>query len=179
MLKIVNTLSIDRKEIIRMLAEDTFKKIVASTALVSIDLLVRDTQGNILLGKRVNRPAQGAWFVPGGRVLKDEPIEKAYTRLLKIELGMDKTSGFFKGVYQHFYDDNFSEEPFTTHYIVLAYEVIFNSDISSLPVAQHNDYRWFSEMTLLAHDDVHIHTKWYFQKDKQADNLITNLKLGI
>jgi colanic acid biosynthesis protein WcaH len=45
-----------------MLAEDTFKKIVASTALVSIDLLVRDTQGNILLGKRVNRPAQGAWW---------------------------------------------------------------------------------------------------------------------
>jgi hypothetical protein len=62
MLKIVNTLSIDRKEIIRMLAEDTFKKIVASTPLVSIDLLVRDTQGNILLGKRVNRPAQGAWW---------------------------------------------------------------------------------------------------------------------
>lgn len=169
----------NRERIIRMLAENTFRIIVESTPLVSIDLLVRDTQGNILLGKRVNRPAQSAWFVPGGRVLKDEPIEQAYTRLLKIELGMDKTSSSFKGVYQHFYDDNFSEEPFTTHYVVLAYEVIFNGDISSLPVAQHNDYRWFSEMALLNNDDVHIHTKWYFQKDKQADNLITNLTLGI
>lgn len=161
---------INKNEIIRMLDENTFKTIVASTPLVSIDLLVRDTQGNILLGKRVNRPAQGAWFVPGGRVLKDEPIEQAYTRLLKIELGMDKASSCFKGVYQHFYDDNFSEEPFTTHYVVLAYEVIFNGEISSLPVAQHNDYRWFSEVGLLNNDDVHIHTKWYFQK---VNKLIT------
>lgn len=162
-----------------MLAEDTFKTIVASTPLVSIDLLVRDLQGNILLGKRVNRPAQGAWFVPGGRVLKDEPIEQAYARLLKIELGIDKMSGCFKGVYQHFYEDNFSEDPFTTHYVVLAYEVIFEGDIASLPVEQHSVYRWFPEVTLLDNDDVHLHTKWYFQKDKQADNLITDLQLGI
>ena len=162
-----------------MLDNGTFKTIVATTPLVSIDLLVRDTQGNILLGKRVNRPAQGDWFVPGGRVLKDEPIEQAYTRLLKIELGMGKTSGCFKGVYQHFYEDNFSEESFTTHYVVLAYEVIFTGNIASLPVAQHNDYRWFSKMALLDNDDVHRYTKWYFQKDKQADNLMTNLKVGI
>jgi colanic acid biosynthesis protein WcaH len=92
---------------------------------------------------------------------------------------MDNTPSSFKGVYQHFYDDNFSEEPFSTHYVVLAYEVVFNGDIASLPVAQHNDYRWFSEMALLNNGDVHTHTKWYFKKDKQADNLITNLKLGI
>jgi colanic acid biosynthesis protein WcaH len=117
--------------------------------------------------------------VPGSRVLKDEPIEQAYMRLLKIELGMDKTSSYFKGVYQHFYEDNFSEYAFSTHYVVLAYEIMFNGDITSLPVAQHNDYRLFSETALLNNDDVHIHTKWYFQKDKQADNLFTNLKLGI
>jgi colanic acid biosynthesis protein WcaH len=162
-----------------MLSENMFKRVVASTLLVSIDLLVRDSQGNILLGKRVNRPAQGAWFVPGGRVLKDEPTEQAYIRLLKIELGIDKTSSCFKGVYQHFYEDNFSEETFTTHYVVLAYEVIFTGNIASLPVAQHHDYRWFSKMALLNNDDVHKHTKWYFQKDKQADNLMTNLKVGI
>jgi colanic acid biosynthesis protein WcaH len=34
-------------------------------------------------------------------------------------------------------------------------------------------------MALLNNDDVHKHTKWYFQKDKQADNLMTNLKVEI
>ena len=64
-----------------MLTQDTFKTIVASTPLISIDLLVLDPQNNVLLGKRVNRPAQGFWFVPGGRVLKDESIEQAFIRL--------------------------------------------------------------------------------------------------
>jgi colanic acid biosynthesis protein WcaH len=43
-----------------------FKKIVESTPLISIDLVVRNDQGSVLLGKRTNRPAQNFWFVPGG-----------------------------------------------------------------------------------------------------------------
>ncbi|MGO4891645.1 GDP-mannose mannosyl hydrolase [Flavobacterium sp. W21_SRS_FM6] len=156
-----------------MLSEELFKTVVASTPLISIDLLVRDTQANILLGRRANRPARDFWFVPGGRVLKDETIEQAFTRLLKAELGMDKTSGCFKGIYQHFYEDNFFEENFTTHYIVMAFEVIFTADMSVLPLDQHRDYHWFSETELLNNDEVHIHTKWYLQSNKQADNLIT------
>jgi colanic acid biosynthesis protein WcaH len=159
-----------------MLSEELFKKVVASTPLVSIDLIVRDTQANILLGKRVNRPAKDFWFVPGGRVLKDETIEQAFTRLLVAELGMDKTSAYFKGIYQHFYEDNFSEENFTTHYIAIAYEVLFTAEMALLPAAQHHDYRWFSKTDLLNHDEVHIHTKWYLQSNKQADNLITAFK---
>jgi colanic acid biosynthesis protein WcaH len=39
---------------------------------VSVDLvLVRDGR-EVLLGLRTNRPAQGSWFVPGGRILKNE-----------------------------------------------------------------------------------------------------------
>ncbi|HGU2589280.1 TPA: NUDIX domain-containing protein, partial [Escherichia coli] len=47
-----------------------FATIVRSTPLISIDLIVENEFGEILLGKRINRPAQGYWFVPGGRVLK-------------------------------------------------------------------------------------------------------------
>jgi colanic acid biosynthesis protein WcaH len=159
-----------------MLSEELFKSVVASTPLVSIDLLVRDAQANILLGKRINRPAKDFWFVPGGRVLKDETIEQAFNRLLEAELGMDETSACFKGIYQHFYEDNFSEENFTTHYIVMAYEVVFTADMALLPFAQHHDYRWFSKKDLLNHDEVHMHTKWYLQSNKQADNHITTFK---
>ncbi|WP_347231948.1 GDP-mannose mannosyl hydrolase [Shewanella sp. 10N.286.52.C2] len=136
---------------------------------MSIDLIVRNSKGNILLGKRTNRPAKGNWFVPGGRVLKDESLEDAFNRLIQVELGIFNTTSSFKGVYQHFYDDNFSEDLFTTHYIVLAYEVEFEGDLASLPIEQHAEYKWFDENDLLVNDKVHIHTKWYFQKDKQAD----------
>ena len=154
-----------------MLHLETFKTVIESTPLVSIDLIVRNYEGEILLGKRTNRPAQGDWFVPGGRVLKDETFEEAFNRLIKAELGLSTAQSNFKGIYQHFYDDNFSEDVFTTHYVVLAYQIDFNGALSSLPLEQHASYQWFDERELLINDSVHMHSKWYFQKDKQADLL--------
>jgi len=118
-----------------------FKTIVRSTPLVFIDLIVRDSDGNVLLGKRSDRPAQGFWFVPGGRVLKDESFDYAFKRLIKEELGLNSVESKFKGIYQHFYYDNFSEDDFTTHYLVLAYEITFNGDLASLPLEQHSIYK--------------------------------------
>lgn len=50
---------------------DTFKTVIESTPLVSIDLIVLNSEGKILLGKRLKHPAQGYWFVPRGRILKE------------------------------------------------------------------------------------------------------------
>lgn len=160
------------KQVVMNLPETAFKSIVASTPLISIDLIVRNTQGKILLGKRINRPAKGDWFVPGGRVLKDESLEIAFKRLLLAELGVDflDVKSSFIGVYQHFYDDNFFDNKFSTHYVVLAYKVVLQNDLASIPNEQHSSYTWFSENDLLDNDGVHLHTKWYFQKGKHADN---------
>jgi colanic acid biosynthesis protein WcaH len=149
-----------------MLPLENFKTIVASTPLVSIDLIVRNLQYEILLGKRTNRPAKGYWFVPGGRVLKDESLEKAILRLTAAELNVASSRANFKGVYQHFYDDNFSTDDFTTHYIVLAYEIFLDEDLLSLPLEQHSEYHWFTENQLLKNQEVHEHTKWYFQENR-------------
>ena len=157
-----------------MLPLATFKTVIASTPLISIDLVVKNSEGLVLLGKRINRPAQGFWFVPGGRVLKDEQLDNSFERLLKVELAMEKCEAKFLGVYQHFYTDNITEDKFTTHYIVLAYELIFNGSLIKLPNEQHNEYRWFKESELLNHNEVHNHTKWYFQKRNKADEIFSS-----
>ena len=54
------------------LRQEDFATVVRSTPLVSLDFIVENSRGEFLLGKRTNRPAQGYWFVPGGRVQKDE-----------------------------------------------------------------------------------------------------------
>lgn len=156
------------------LSAENFKTVVKSTPLVSIDLIVRDTQGNVLLGSRTNRPAKGFWFVPGGRVLKDESFEQAFKRLIKEELGLASVESSFKGIYQHFYADNFSEDDFSTHYLVLAYEITFNGDLALLPLEQHSKYKWFCENELIASEQVHQHSKWYFQENKQVDAFLNN-----
>jgi colanic acid biosynthesis protein WcaH len=62
------------------LEKDTFKTVIASTPLVSIDLVVTNQNGEALLGKRLNRPAKDFWFVPGGRILKEESLAAAFRR---------------------------------------------------------------------------------------------------
>ena len=148
---------------------ELFKSVVANTPLISVDLIVRNPQGQILLGQRVNRPAQGYWFVPGGRVRKDELLANAFTRLVNEELGLiscNMQNALFLGPFEHFYADNFSGDDFSTHYVVLGYQLDIDALPAQLPHEQHHSYRWFSVDELLNSSYVHFHTKQYFQNNK-------------
>jgi colanic acid biosynthesis protein WcaH len=160
-----------------MLDNAIFKVVIDSTPLVSVDLVVRDSFGRVLLGQRLNRPAQGFWFVPGGRILKSESLAAAFRRLTLVELGIeiDILDAQYLGLYEHFYNDSiYTEEAkgidISTHYVVNGFEVVLPSAINlasnDLPVEQHGSYQWFSEEELMASDEVHVHSKWYFDKDK-------------
>ena len=152
------------------LEKDTFKTVIASTPLVSIDLIVRNKAGEYLLGYRNNKPAKGFWFVPGGRILKDEPMHIAFTRLVKDELGINVElhDAKFNGVYEHFYDDYVFGDDVTTHYVVLGYELIVDIALSDLPQAQHSEYKWFSSAEFSNSPNVHKHSKWYLPKELQS-----------
>jgi len=65
-----------------MLNNQTFQTVIDSTPLISIDLIVKK-DNKILLGKPVNKPAQGYLFSISGRVYKNETIESAMTRIAK------------------------------------------------------------------------------------------------
>lgn len=149
----------------------TFQTVVDSTPLVSIDLLVRDGSGRILVGKRINRPAQGYWFVPGGRILKNERLADAFARLTKDELGIELPihSSRYIGLYEHFYYDSIftdSDQAISTHYVVNGFEVILPSGYFGLPYEQHTDYRWLSEIEFKTSEAVHIHSRWYVDNAK-------------
>ena len=152
-----------------LLPPDVLIEVIKYTPLVSIDLVVRDGDGRVLAGWRTNRPAQNCWFVPGGRICKDERIADAFRRISKNELGLtlEERQARFLGVYQHFYEDNFAERPgFGTHYIVLGYEVRLDAPLTTLPEDQHEEYRWFSVEELLADAEVHENTKAYFRGER-------------
>lgn len=146
------------------LDKEQFQHIVAATPLISLDLIVRNSQDQVLLGRRLNRPAQGYWFVPGGRVRKDERLNDAFLRLTQEELGFaaSRDSARLLGPYEHFYTDNFSGEDFSTHYVVLGYELAWQGQQDALPISQHDQYCWFGVDELLQDPSVHQHTKDYF-----------------
>jgi colanic acid biosynthesis protein WcaH len=148
------------------LDREKFLAVVAHAPLVSIDLIVRRQDGRVLLGKRTNEPAKGCWFVPGGRIHKNERLDAAFRRICLNELGkaFPPAEGRFLGVFEHFYATNFAENPgIGTHYVVLAYELTPTELPAQLPGDQHGEFKWFDIETLLEAELVHAHTKAYFQ----------------
>jgi len=147
------------------LPQREFLEVVARAPLVSIDLIVRDATGRILLGLRRNAPARGYWFVPGGCVRKNETLDIAFGRITFDELGVtaSRADARFLGVYEHFYDENAGDQPgFGTHYVVLGH-ALPSGMIVTPPPEQHSEYRWLSVEGLLSDPQVHEYTKAYFR----------------
>ena len=144
-----------------MLDDITFKTIIESAPLISIDILLKK-DGKVLLGKRINKPAQGYFFSMGGRVNKNEAIANAMARIAKNELNIElKYIPKFIGVFEHFYDDSIYKVV-STHYVNLAYEYEVK-EVLNLPTEQHDEYRWFTIDELLQSVQVHKYVKDYFR----------------
>ncbi|RKG42759.1 MULTISPECIES: GDP-mannose mannosyl hydrolase [Acinetobacter] len=147
------------------LPDETFKSVIQHTPLISIDLIVRNEQGEVLLGKRVNAPAKGYWFVPGGRVRKNETLDDAFVRLVREELGIKsgitRADAKFLGVFEHFYDDCVFNNEISTHYIVLAYELNIRQELMRLKYVQHQDYIYKNTKEITSFEKINHYTKLY------------------
>ena len=149
------------------LSTPDFLSVVRLAPLVSLDIVVLNPRGEVLLGLRTNRPAEGFWFVPGGRIQKDERLDHAFRRLTAEELG--HPCGLIDaaplGVYEHLYEDNFAGVPeITTHYVVIAHRLALDLDLAALPGAQHARWKWLSPEALRDDATVHPNTRAYFPR---------------
>jgi colanic acid biosynthesis protein WcaH len=147
------------------LKEEDFLQVIHHTPLVSIDLIIVDLENRILIGKRNNEPAKGFWFVPGGRIRKNESIKTAFERISMAETGniLNFSQTELKGIYEHFYETNFSLKPgISTHYVVIAYKIQLRQKISLKPDNQHENMQWMPINEIWERNDVHQLTKNYF-----------------
>ena len=75
-----------------LIPESLYRQIVSVIPILCVDLLVVDAEQRLLLVKRLNEPAKGLWWVPGGRVHIGEMRAAAAVRKLYEECGL-KISG--------------------------------------------------------------------------------------
>ncbi|MCL2384530.1 MAG: GDP-mannose mannosyl hydrolase [Alphaproteobacteria bacterium] len=149
------------------LPDDDFAHIVRFAPLVSIDLIIRDPEGRVLLGLRTNEPAKDTYFVPGGIIRKNETIQEAFTRILNAETGLRVTfdDARFIGVFEHFYETNrFGHRDFGTHYVVLAYELSLKAEQAIVMDSQHRDFQWLPGEKINSAANIHPNTKAYFKR---------------
>ena len=150
-----------------LLPDDRFLSVIRDAPLVSIDLLIM-AEGQVLLGRRKNCPAQGYWFVPGGRVLKYETLRHAFARISVQGLGtrLAWESAVFDGVFEHFYADDSYDQGIGTHYVVLAYALELDPDqLRELLDGQYSHFEFFGLDELRDHNEAHALAKQYFDQE--------------
>lgn len=148
-----------------------FLQVVQNTPLIALDLIIQDpTTHKILLGYRKHEPAKDTWFVPGGRIYKNETIECALQRVLKDELGVCSFSGEYKiaSVSNHIYDTCFYEEnPLytNTHYVVIGIQINIDSSTINYDqlLEQHSNYKWLTSNEIMNEKNVHVNTIQHVQ----------------
>ena len=150
-----------------MLEFADFLQVVKNAPLISIDLIVENEAGDYLLGERLNQPAKDDWFVPGGRIHKNETLDQAFERIAEAELGikLQRQQAILQGVYEHFYDTNAGEQAgFGTHYVVLAHRLTVKQQELNLPKQeQHQSWHWQSKESILQDSKVNRFTQDYFK----------------
>ena len=150
------------------LSDEDFFHVVRHAPLVAIDLIVTRNNGQeVLLGERRNPPAQGWWFVPGGRIRKGETHAAAFQRITLAELGvrLPIEVAHLLGSWAHLYpQEAFQGLPVTDiHYVTLGYHLERDLSAEVLPVEQHSAFRWFPVGEALEDPEVHRYTKWYLE----------------
>ena len=145
------------KTIKNFLVEDEWKFCVKNLPIIAIDLIIKNKKSEILMGIRSNNPAKDFFFVPGGRIFKNEKVANAFERISLIELGksLKINDAKFLNYYEHFYQNSlWNSKDISTHYLVLAFE--YNSTINDKfnLNKQHKSFKWVSKKNK---NDLNIH----------------------
>ena len=153
------------------LSTEAFTQACSALPLVSIDLMITRPGKNgeeLLLGLRSNRPAQGWWFTPGGRIRKNEPLHEAMQRIAVGELNLANTlssRATLLGAWDHFYPDSAFSPTVSTHYVNLAHWLRLDSlDAQTIEAPagaehQHIAWQWMPLEKAAQDPSVHQHVR--------------------
>lgn len=151
-----------------LLTELDFSQAVAALPLVSVDLIVVNAAGELLLGLRRNEPARGYWFTPGGRIRKNELYVQCLYRVAREELCLNEhvvQCAKLMGVWDHFYDTSAFSAEVQTHYVNLPHLLKLEHPLvpDALPNDQHSSWRWQAAEKAAVDECVHPYTRVYAQ----------------
>ena len=154
------------------LSEDDYYLATKLSPILAIDLIVQDQDGCILVGRRRNAPARGAWFVPGGALRKGETVREGIQRVCLEELGftIDPRLLIITAIADHVYPDNFRDDQHGTQYVCLAYSTAIadrNQVSSQVFAKQHLQMAWMTKENIRKY--AHPNTTNYFKNASDED----------
>lgn len=126
---------------------DAFTKAMDALPLVSVDWILTSPAKALLVGRRINAPARGTWFTPGGHIRKDGFTQAAQLRVAEQELGCPTfmagalaQRASLMGAWDHLYPDSAFSNRVPTHYVNLPHHVpLTDEEVArlALPMGEH------------------------------------------
>ena len=128
-----------------ILPEDDYKKILSTVPIVCVDCLVMNEQKEFLLVKRKNQPLKDEYWVPGGRVHKNEKLASSVHRKMRDEIGVEVEIVRLLGFFEEIFLETKQNAQGGVHSISFLYEVKPMDGIIKLD-HQSADWGWFKDM---------------------------------
>lgn len=136
--------------------DELYKEILKVIPFVCVDIVIKNGD-TFLLAKRLNKPAQGQWFFPGGRVIKNEELEAAAHRKLKQETGLSGVIEKVLGVDSTM----FSDGPYgdSIHSVNVVFLVTPTDPDTIILNNQNGAYQWYTHID----DSWHPYVKKFLE----------------
>ena len=128
-----------------MIPVEDYKKMIDQLPIVCIDAVIMNHKGQYLLIRRKNEPLKGEYWVPGGRLLKNETLHDAIMRKINQEIGISAHIVMPIGVYEDFFEKNPLNVESGLHNISIVFLMIAEGDEVCLD-DQSDDWGWFDEL---------------------------------
>ena len=134
--------------------DSLYKQILQNTTIITVDIvLLNKDKTQVLLFKRNNKPLKGEYYLPGGRIHKNEKLIDAAIRKSQEEFNLDLTENElqFGGFTEEFYDETIYENT-NLHDINFYYYYVLEDSSKKLKLdPQHTNYKWFDIKELNLH----------------------------
>jgi len=122
-----------------LIEKNLYNKIREVIPTFCVDLVVTNQHNKFLLIKRTESPAKGQWWLPGGRVYKNETLREAAIRKGKEELGIEIDLKDFVSVEETIFEDD------NVHTINAVFHATYYGEILQLDKT-HSKYSWETEI---------------------------------
>lgn len=123
--------------------DDEYRRVIELMPIPCVDVVIFNDGGEFLLGRRRNRPAQGQWWIPGGRIKKNEGLgERAVIDRVRDETGLIVKRPRFLTIYDLRFPDSAFGPP--AQCISLLFTARVDGPTTPRVDSQHSEFRWVS-----------------------------------
>ncbi len=87
----------------KFIPPDEYRIILENVPLVCVNVII-PKDNTVLVVYRLEESAKGEWWIPGGRVYKNEKLGDTAVRIARQEVGLDVTVKKLVGIYDEMFD---------------------------------------------------------------------------